>query len=75
MERPCVGVVVYLHIPIVLTNNFANAFQSETMFIVMGYTYSRTAIFCCERICPAGVNDCQNCKWSFSFFSCTDFNK
>ncbi len=62
MERQCVGVVVYLHIPIILTDNFANAFQSETMLIAMGDTYSRTTIFCCERICPAGVNDCQNRK-------------
>ena len=75
MERQCVGVVVYLHIPIILTDNFANAFQSETMLIAMGDTYSRNAMFCCERICPTGVNDCQNRKWSFSFFACTDFNK
>ena len=44
MERQCVGVVVYLHIPIVLTDNFANAFQSETMLIAMGDTYSWTTI-------------------------------
>ena len=75
MERQRIGIVVYLHISIVLVDNFADAFKSETMLMAMGYTYSRTTVFCYERICPAGIYDCQNCKRSFYFFACTDFNK
>ena len=75
MERQRIRAVVYLHIPIVFGNNFADAFQPETMLMAMGYIYSRTAVFCYERICPAGIYDRQNCKRSFYFFACTDFNK
>ena len=67
MERQRIGIVVYLHISIVLVDNFADAFQSETMLMAMGYIYSRTAVFCYERICPAGIYDRQNCKRSFYF--------
>ena len=75
MERQCIGIVVYLHISIVLGDNFADAFKSETMLMAAGYTYSWTAVFRYERICPAGIYDRQNCKWSFYFFVCTNFNK
>lgn len=75
MERQRIGIVVYLHISIVLVDNFADAFKPETMLMAMGYIYCRTAVFCYERICPAGIYDCQNCKRRFYFFACTDFNK
>ena len=75
MERQRIRIVVYLHISIVLGDNFADAFKSETMLMAVGYTYSWTTIFCYERICPAGIYDRQNCKWSFYFFVCTNFNK
>ena len=76
MERQRIGVVIYLYIPIVFGDNFADAFQPETMLMAVRYAYSRTTVLpYCERICPAGVNDCQNCKWSFFFFACANFNK
>ena len=75
MERQRIGVVVYLHISIVFGDNFVDAFQPETMLMAAGYTYSQITVLPCERICPAGVNDCQNCKWSFFFFARADFNK
>ena len=76
MERQRIRAVVYLHISIVLVDNFADAFKPETMLMAAGDAYSRiTVLSCCERICPAGVNDCQNCKWSFFFFARADFNK
>lgn len=75
MERQRIGIVVYLHISIVLGDNFTDAFKSETMRLAAGYTDSRTAVFRYERICPAGIYDRQNCKRRFCFFACTDFNK
>lgn len=75
MEYQRIGIVVYLHISIVLGDNFADAFKSETMLMAAGYTYSRTTVFRDERICPAGIYDRQKGKWSFNFFACTNFNK
>ena len=75
MERQRIGVVIYLYIPIVFGDNFADAFKSETMLLAPGYTDSRTAVFRYERICPAGIYDRQNCKRRIYFLACTDFNK
>ena len=75
MERQRIRIVVYLYIAIVLGDNFADAFKSETMLMASGYIYSRTTVFRYERICPAGIYDRQNCKWIFCFFACTNFNK
>ena len=51
MERQRIGVVIYLYIPIVFGDNFADAFQPETMFMAVGYAYSRTTVLpYCERI-------------------------
>ena len=75
MECQRIRAVVYLHISIVLGDNFADAFKSETMLMAAGYTYSRTTVFRDERICPAGIYDRQNCKRRIYFLACTDFNK
>lgn len=75
MERQRIGIVVYLHISIVLGDNFVDTFKSETMRMAVGYTYSWITVFRYERICSAGIYDRQNYKWSFYFFACTNFNK
>ena len=58
MECQRIRAVVYLHISIVLGDNFADAFQPETMLMAARYAYSSAAVLRCESICPAGVNDC-----------------
>ena len=51
MERQRIGVVIYLYIPIVFGDNFADAFQPETMLMAVRYAYSRTTVLLyCERI-------------------------
>lgn len=57
--------VIHLQVSMIAIDDFANAFQTKSVFLLIGFIRVQSAVFCGKRIFSVGIYDRYHDKWRF----------
>lgn len=75
MKGKCVLTVIHLHIAMVFTDGFSDAFYPKAMSAFVRLTSGQAAFGIRKGIAAAGIYDGYDDEWRAVSLACVDFNK